>query len=335
MENQKNKQPKRTFWGTVVREWTKFSRWRANKKYDFKDRLRFNLVKVFGVFMFTAFGLIVYSNVTPRPSNVESTPLNEAQTFGTLGKSATLTSRDYNPNTGTLVLKFRLSDGSESLSPIIDTTKIKFDFSGENHTDGERSKVYVVPTSNSSVAVQFVHLNKGFRSVKVKLTDKSIDPNAITVSNNQQENSSENNTKQPQVKQTSTEFIVNNDQLKKDVTLPVQSQKTLALEQNKTDIKDTQKYIHKVKKGIEEWKKSIKEQEGNIALANENMANADDDSKASLQNNIESYQSNIEETQRKITSAKTDIDHANDRIDKLEEYHQDILNDDMKLPKPY
>lgn len=62
--------------------------------------------------------------MTPRPSNVQSTPLNEAQSFGTLGKSVKLTSRKYNPENGVMLLSFKFTDNTNSDVPVIDTEQL-------------------------------------------------------------------------------------------------------------------------------------------------------------------------------------------------------------------
>lgn len=66
------------------------------------------LLSIFGSLIFVAFAATVAVRVTPRPSNIPSTPLNTAVTFGSLNKTATLTATKFNEKNGVMALRFTI-----------------------------------------------------------------------------------------------------------------------------------------------------------------------------------------------------------------------------------
>lgn len=303
----------------------------SDQKYNFKDRLRQNLVIIFGLFIATGIGIISYSSLTPRPSNVQSTPLNEAQSFGTLGKSVKLTSRKYNPNTGIMLLAFKFTDNTNSDVPVIDTRKIDVGLGGDNYYVDGQTMAKVIPTSPDTLDVQFKGIKSSFRAIKVNFKDKSINTEQIAQATASGDSTSEK-TKEDSPK---AEFVINNDKLKVDHNLMFASQEELALEQNTQDILDEQTKIKKNREAIRKIKRGIKEQKNNIEIARKQMETADQNSITNLQTSIDEYKSKIQSARDLIQTTNGNIQSEHDRIISLQEYRQKIIENRADLQKAY
>lgn len=320
-----------SIWQKIGIQWRRFTTWKSNKCYDFKDQIRKNLVKVTALFIAVAIGLIVMANVLPRASNMQSSELNKAQQFGSNGKSATLTTRTFNPDTGTLLLSFDLQDNTNTDSPVIDLDRIKLKLDGESYQKNDTA-VMVIPTSNHTVDVQFTNLKSNFRMVNVSFIDEAVNTNAIdTVALA----SSSSETKDKQEDKQMTRFIINKIDTQIDQKLPVENQTQLAIKQVDRDIEKTKNNIKLLFNSIDKWNESIKEQQTNISLAQESMAHADPETATSLARNVESYKSAIETANRKIEETNNKITAAQVRVQTLQDNRNKIANGQLSLPKPY
>lgn len=253
--------------------WNRYKVWKYDFKYDFYDKIRRNLVLIFLSFTVAGIGLVVYTNVTPRPSSVASTPLNTAQSFGPSGKTATLFSKTFNPDKNTLLLKFALANGSGDGDFAVDTRNIKLDVEGNGTGD---ATMHIIPTSKNTVAILVNNVNPNFQSVKVKVADKQTNALASsapdTVSALSSSRAAESSAKKND--DGIATFIVNSDKLKTDKTLVNMNQKKLALLQVKLDITDQKKLLAANNSAIKNANKDIKELQKDITFQSSQKQNA-------------------------------------------------------------
>lgn len=262
--------------------WNRYKVWQYDFKYDFYDKVRRNLVFIFLAFTVTGIGLIVYTNVTPRPSSVASTPLNAAQSFGLSGRTATLFSETFNPDNNTLLLKFALANGSGDVDSAVDTRNIKVDVEGNGTGD---ATMHIIPTSKNTVAILFNNVNPNFQSVKVKVADKQTNALASSAPDTVSALSSSRAAASSAKKNDDgiATFIINSDKLKTDKTLVSMTQKKLALLQVKSDITDQKKLLAANNSAIKNANKDIKELQKDITFQSSQKQNATADEQQQYQ----------------------------------------------------
>ncbi len=314
--------------------WNRYKVWQYDFRYDFHDKIRRNLVLIFASFTLVGIGLIVYTNVTPRPSSVASTPLNTAQSFGTSGKTATLFSKTFNPDNNTLLLKFSLNNGSGDTDSAVDIRNIKLKVEGNGTGD---ATVHIIPTSKNTVAILFNNVKPTFQSVKVKVIDKQTNalassaPETVSAlsSSRAAASSAKNND------DGIATFIVNSDKLKTDKTLVNVTQKKLALVQVDSDIADQKKLLAANNSAIKNANNDIKELQKDITFQSSQKVNATADEQAQYQQTIDNDLNKIQDLTRKIASTRDTIQTINQKIANLESRKTQIQDGHLNLPKPY
>ncbi|MBJ7623222.1 hypothetical protein HAU13_10930 [Weissella confusa] len=314
--------------------WNRYKVWQYDFKYDFYDKVRRNLVFIFLAFTVTGIGLIVYTNVTPRPSSVASTPLNAAQSFGLSGKTATLFSETFNPDNNTLLLKFALAIGSGDVDSAVDTRNIKVDVEGNGTGD---ATMHIIPTSKNTVAILFNNVNPNFQSVKVKVADKQTNALASSAPDTVSALSSSRAAASSAKKNDDgiATFIINSDKLKTDKTLVSMTQKKLALLQVKSDITDQKKLLAANNSAIKNANKDIKELQKDITFQSSQKQNATADEQQQYQQTIDNDLNKIQDLTQKIATTRDTIQTINQKISNLESRQDAIKNGQVNLPKPY
>ena len=311
------------------RIWNQFRYWRYNATYDFYDRIRRHVTIIAAVIVAMSVGLIIYDHVAPRPSGVKSTPLNQAQPFGTLGKAATLTKKVYDPNNKNLYMYFRLGSQDPSDSIAVDTKFIQAKYDG-NFVAAGRTDMEVIPTSKNSFVVRTLHLSNNWRDVQVILSDKQVDPNTVQTPSASSD-SSDKNMKNEQV----ATFIANSDKLKQQPNLGTLNQKELAIIQNKMDIDAQTNLIKSNQSAIKKLQKSISQQQQNITYQQSHLSGLTGDELTQAQSKIEGETESLTSVMSKVSTANENIANARTKIKSLRLTGKQIESGSYKLQKPY
>ena len=287
------------------------------------------LLSIFGSLIFVAFAATVAVRVTPRPSNIPSTPLNTAVTFGSLNKTATLTATEFNERNGVMALRFTIFDGNESNQKFVDISNIKF--TAVTNKGGNKVTARSVPTSNNTVVVQFKNLSPKFNSLTVQVIDKNINTANIEAPSSTSLSSSQAKVAKQNQNQDLGKFVINRDTISHSKTLSFNSQKALQLAEYSRKIKAQRKIIAENEFAISEYEKAIKQQESTIRNYQKQLAeNTADDS----QTNIDNARDSIKQIRVKIGDAQQNIRQSNANISDFERTIKRVKSGQSILPKP-
>lgn len=316
------------WWGKA---WYRWAVWRDNRRYDYYDRHRRNLVIRILALVTLAAGIVIYSAVAPRPSNTVSTKLNTPIPFGNQNKNVQIESNVFNPDTGTLQVGLKFTSASETLVSDINMKRFKLSFDGDRYIKNSESEVNIIPTSSDTLVVQFVKLNTKFQDVRINVADKSLDVSSIAAVS-EASSSSKKNTSDEQI----GTVIVNNDsQLIRDNKQPVDTQKTLVLNQTNRKIDEQKSVIDENKSAIKKWHKAITEKTENIRETRAQMSDMTNEEMAQADDLIQTNQSAIGEFNTSISDAKSNIFSAKDKIKTLKKTYTEQQNGRLKVDKPY
>ena len=287
------------------------------------------LLTIFSSLVFVALAATVAVRVTPRPSNLPSTPLNTAISFGSLNKTATLNATAFNEKNGVMQLRFTIFDGSESNQKFIDINNIAF--SAITEKGGGKVTASSIPTSNNTVVVQFKNLSSKFNSITVNVEDKNINTAIIEAPSSTSSSSSQPAVGKQSKKDELGKFVINRDTVTHSDTLSFATQKTLQLTEYSRKIKDQKKIIAKNEIAISEYEKAIKQQENTIKNYQKQLAeNTGDDS----QTNIDNAREDIKQIRVKIGDAQQNISKSNTNISDFERIIKRVKAGQNTLPKP-
>lgn len=303
-----------------------------DKRYDKYDQLRWHNFKVFLTFIAIGLGIVIYSNVTPRPSGLESTLLNEPQPFGDNGKTATLVRKTYNPSNNTLLLDFTLSSDNDDSASAIDTRSIKVSYDGD-HYIGASTSAWMIPTSQKSFSIQFENLKGAWQDVRVNLNDKQIP--AVNLNLPTAASSEKVDKTEAKENKVQASFIVNSDKLKIDSSLKHYNQQKLALRQVNLDILDQQKRVKVNQNSIVQAEKDAKSWQKDIDLQKSQSSLLTADEQQQVENTISTDNDKISDDNKSISDAKINIKNIQTKISKLEELKKNYERGDLNLPKPY
>lgn len=313
------------FWKSVAR----FQKKVSLIKSGIIENQRRVLLTIFGSLVFVALAATVAVRVTPRPSNLPSTPLNTAISFGSLSKTATLNAKAFNEKNGVMQLQFTIFDGSESSQKFIDINNIAF--SAITEKGGGKVTASSIPTSNNTVVVQFNNLSPKFNSITVNVEDKNINTASIEAPSSTNSSSSQPSVGKQSKKDELGKFVINRDTVTHSDTLSFATQKKLQLTEYSRKIKDQKKVIAKNKIAISEYEKAIKQQENTIKNYQKQLAeNTSDDS----QTNIDNAREDIKQIRVKIGDAQQNISKSNTNINDFERTIKRVKAGQNTLPKP-
>lgn len=304
--------------------------WQDNHCYDYYDRHRRNVAIRLGGLLLIGVGTVGYSAVVPRPSSTVGTKLNTPVPFGNQGKSAQLISQVFNPKTGTLQLGVKFTDASDLLVSDVNMNRFKLTFDGDRFIKQGQSQVNIIPTSDTTLVVQFAKLRKGFQDVRVNIKDTSLDAANITAANRVDDDDDKTSKQKAQV----GTLIVNNDNtLTRDNNQPVDSQKTLVLAQTKSEIIDQKRLIQNNKSAITKWQKAITQRTENSRATGKEMSQMNAEEVAQAEELISTNDSAITDIKTNIARAKSNISSANDKIKSLQKLYKTQQNGNLKVAK--
>lgn len=304
--------------------------WQDNRRYDYYDRHRRSVAIRLGGLLLIAVGVVGYSAVAPRPSNTVGTKLNTPVAFGNQGKSAELTSRVFNPKTGTLQVGVKFTSAADQLVSDVNMNRFKLTFDGDRFIKNGQSEVNIIPTSDTTLVVQFVKIRRGFQDVRINIKDTSLDTSNITAATRVSDTEAKTTKQKAQI---GTLIVNNDDKLTRDVTQPVDSQKTLVLAQTKSEISDQKKLIQSNKAAIAKWQQAITQRNENSRATRAEMAQMNAAEVAQAEDLISTNDSAISDIKSNITRAKSNISSANDKIKTLQKLYKTQQNGHLKVAK--
>lgn len=316
--------------GRFGKWWYKHRMKKYNRQYDHYDKRRKWVAIKYFSFLGLAIFFVIAARLTTNATNVQSTPLNKEMSFGSNGKSAVITKRIYNPDTGTLLLKFRIDSGDGNEFTAVDLDKIKLTFDGDRFNKNT-TRLTVYPTSQNTLALQYTKLSGGFQDMRVTFHDKTGNDSDLGAVSSV---SSSTTSMSGLAKQDAT-IIVNNDKVTVDKNLGTYSQRQLAIQQVSDDI-DTQKQLIKANKEAISKLNSLKQdQKNDIKLKQLQADSLTDDDRQKLQSSIQGDQEKITSINEKIADANTQIKNAKVQISALNNNRIKLEHGAMNLPKPY
>ncbi|TYC51095.1 hypothetical protein ESZ50_00745 [Weissella muntiaci] len=316
--------------GRFAKWWYRHQVKRSNRKYDIQDKKRkWTAIRYYSMLGIAIF-FVIAAHITMKSTNVQSTELNKEMSFGNDGKSAVITKRIFNPNTGTLLLKFRIDSGDSTDFTAVDLDKIKLSFDGDRYRTND-TKLMVYPTSQNTVALQYLNVKHNFQDVQVKFHDKAVnDTNVGAVSSLSSSSSSSKG-----LTDQDTTIIVNNDKVSIDKELQPRTQKKLAVEQVDDDIDTQNKLIIANNNAISKLNDLIKDQEKDIKLKRAQSDSLTSDEQQKLDSSIQNDQARITTLKDKISDAKDEIRNAKAQISTLNDNKSKYEHGKLDLPKPY
>ncbi|CUW06017.1 hypothetical protein [Leuconostoc gasicomitatum] len=286
----------------------------------FLEHQRRNIIAIFLSFVFVAMATTVGVIITPRPSNLPSTPLYTAVPFGTLNKSATLTKSVFNEKNGVLELHYTIYDGGESNQSFVDISKVYFTVIADR--GGQLVTAKSVPTSNNTVVVQFKNLSHNFNAVKVTAHDKDIDTATVEAPSSVIASSSSSNKSVAKSSQDLGLFIINRDKVTHSNAITTTSQKALELSEYQRKVSDEKKVISKNMTAIESYEKAITQQNETIKNYNKQLTETTtNDSQTSIdkaRDTLKQIRDKIGDAQQNIIRGKTNIAEYQRTITRVE-----------------
>ncbi|MFR4248908.1 MAG: hypothetical protein ACLT1L_03575 [Leuconostoc lactis] len=287
------------------------------------------LLTIFSSLVFVALAATVAVRVTPRPSNLPSTPLNSAISFGSLNKTATLNATAFNEKNGVMQLRFTIFDGNEANQKFIDINNIAF--SAITEKGGGNVTASAIPTSNNTVVVQFKNLSPKFNSITVSVADKNINTASIETPSSTSSSSSQQTIGKQSKGQDLGKFVINRDTITHSNTLSFDTQKTLELAEYNRKIKGQKQIISKNESAISEYEKAIKQQENTIKNYQKQLAESTDDDS---QTNIDNAREEIKQIRIKIGDAQQNISKSKTNINDFKRIIKRVNAGQSMLPKP-
>lgn len=304
--------------------------WRDNRRYDYYDWQRRSVAIRLGGLLLIGVGIVGYSAITPRPSNTVGTKLNTPVSFGNQGKSAQLTSQVFNPKTGTLQLGVKFTGAADMLVSDVNMDRFKLTFDGDRFIKNGQSEVNIIPTSDTTLVVQFVKIRKGFQDVRVNIKDTSLDTANITAATRVGDDDAKSTKQKAQI---GTLIVNNDDKLTRNNNQPVDSQKVLVLEQTKSEIDDQKSLIKNNKNAISKWQKAITQRTENSRATRAGMSQMNAEEVAQAEELISTNDAAISDIKTNITRAKSNISSANDKIKSLQKLYKTQQNGNLKVGK--
>ncbi|GAK31601.1 hypothetical protein WOSG25_110790 [Weissella oryzae SG25] len=304
----KNDSNSKTFWG-------KLKQWRSDKRYDFFDNYRTSLTLIFLILIMIPVGLALSTLLSSHSSNQPGARFNQAQSFGTFGKTATLTKASIDSSQNKILLYFDFSNGNNFANDPMNWNNIKFDFKGDKWlSSNPKTLASFIPTSTNTGVIEVEHVNSGFQDIQVVLKDKQIDPTKVSIASTS--SSSQNTITDSD--DLSAKFIINRDTPKNAILAKNVTQTDLIIQETNAQIKNLRTLVAKNNDSIKQIAKSNAQLQSDKSILESQKASVTNDTDSqSIDSQINAKQQLINSGIEQRAKIKAEISDQNLKLKKL------------------
>lgn len=302
----------KAFWKWYIGFSDRFEDWRN----EHKAWMRIGFGGTFLVVTIVVLGYGLF--IRPQYSHMKDTALKQYQTWNNGNASIALTSKDYNPDTHIMVLRFSLKNGSGAVAGgDVLQNKIKF---GVKVDKPSEAQFETVPTTNSDYVMVVKDLKPNFKAVHVTATNNMLTTTSMADSSSNSKSNKD------------ISFTINYKPGVINKKLVVHSRQQYAFD----DIKDANQKLKAANKKtnglINDYKQIITNDQQVITQLNDNVQYQSGNDKETTTNKIESYNQDIQTNTTNVQDAQKKIKSRNNKIDLNLKRKSDIKSGKYKLP---